>query len=514
MTPMFDVCDVPVVGSGCTILEGPSGWFKDMVTAAAGAIFGFAMSLMSWIWNLITTTTSPHTDAGFVYEWAGRVFGIALPITVGFLAIQVMTVMLRNRSTAGIGKSVALAGTAVLGTAASLPIIHLLTTAVDGLSEDLTAITFGDLDGVGDRFTTVLSSVLESADAVPGQEANYALLGGGSIVAGAFGFIVFGIFLVFGSLAVFAALLVRTMLLDIAVVLGPLAIMGLAWEKTHGWFKKWVSLVVALIFTKLAVMIVFGLGVSGLESLSFGDDGAGIVGVLLTSTLMLLLAALVPVACFKFMSFLGDEIEAGSLHGAGTAAASRGREVAGRANPAQIMNARSGGGGAGGSGGSSSGGGSGGSSGGGQRSTPQPDPAAASGTAGGAAGAAAGGGGAAGASSRDDAATSPTGPTSNRAEPATSGAGASSSGASGATGTATAGNGTSGAGATGNGTAAAGGGAEPRVLAPAGPTPSPASGSSQGAAGSGPAPSAPSSPPPSAERGGPDLTRRDESGGS
>ena len=55
-------------------------------------------------------------------------------------------------------------------------------------------------------------------------------------------------------LAVFAALLVRTMLLDIAVVMGPLAIMGLAWEKTHGWFKKWVSVVIALIFTKLAVM--------------------------------------------------------------------------------------------------------------------------------------------------------------------------------------------------------------------------------------------------------------------
>ncbi len=44
------------------------------------------------------------------------------------------------------------------------------------------------------------------------------------------------------------------MLLDIAVVMGPLAIMGLACEKTHGWFKKWVAVVIALIFTKLAVM--------------------------------------------------------------------------------------------------------------------------------------------------------------------------------------------------------------------------------------------------------------------
>ncbi|RIQ29144.1 type IV secretion system protein [Jiangella rhizosphaerae] len=342
MTPAFDVCEVPIIGGGCTILEGPGGWFEDMITSAAGAVFGFAMSLMSWIWNLITTTTTPHTDASFVYEWAGRVFGIALPITVGFLVIQIVTLLLRNRSGAGIVKSVVLAGVAVLCTAASVPIIHLFTTAVDGISHDLTAITFGDLDSVGDRFTEILSTVLDSAGAMPGQDgADYAVLGGGSVVAGAFGFIVFGVFLVFGALAVFAALLVRTMLLDIAVVLGPLAIMGLAWDKTHGWFRKWISLVIALIFTKLAVMIVFGLGVSGLESLSFSNDGAGVVGVLLTSTLMLMLAALVPVACFKFMSFIGDEIEAGHLHGAGTAAAARGAQVAGRANPAQIMHTRS-----------------------------------------------------------------------------------------------------------------------------------------------------------------------------
>ncbi len=398
MMPAFDVCDVPIIGGGCTIIEGPGGWFEDMITAAAGAVFGFAMSLMSWIWNLITTTTTPHTDAGFVYEWASRVFGIALPITVAFLVVQLITVMLRNRSTAGIGTSVALAGTAVLATAASVPIIHLLTTAVDGVSDDLTAITFGDLEGVGERFTDLLSSVLENANAHPGMEGtDYAVLGGGSVVAGAFGFIVFGAFLVFGSLAVFAALLVRTMLLDIAVVLGPLAIMGLAWDKTHGWFKKWISLVVALIFTKLAVMIVFGLGVSGLESLSFGDDGPGIVGVLLTSTLMLFVAALVPVACFKFMSFIGDEVEAGNLQAAGAGAASRGREVASRANPAQIMGSRSPGGGSSGGGASPGGGTNSSSAPGGDRSGPSPSPDAGPGantaTGGGTPGAGTSGGG-------------------------------------------------------------------------------------------------------------------------
>jgi hypothetical protein len=397
MSALVDVCDVPVIGDiGCNpIWDGPDGWFESAAVSAAQGVFGFAMSLLSWTWDLIIGVTRPETDGPFIYDWAGRVFGISLPIIVCFLVFQVVMIVLRTRSTEGIGKAIAMAGVAVLGTSASVPIVHHVTDAVDGIADDLTEVTFGDLDQMGERFVGMVGLTVGAGTLSPEQ---MAVLGAGSVVAGAIGFIIFAVFLLLGSIAVFGALLIRTMLLYVTIVMGPLAIMGLAWEKTRSWFKIWAGVTVTLIVSKLAILIVFGLGVTMLESLSFERDGAGFAGVLLTGTLILLVAALMPIACFKFINFVGDEIQANAMHSDAKAGADRAGEVAHRASPGQIMKSmRSG------SRDEDSGGGSGSSRGGsGNQSRPSPSqnsagngakPGAGAG-GGSAAGGAAGGGGA------------------------------------------------------------------------------------------------------------------------
>lgn len=330
-------CDNPITGWSCDVVgDAAGGAFEDMIKGAAEAVLGWAVSVMGWLWGGITATTTPQTDAGFLYTWAGRIFAITLPVTVGFLALQVITVMLSTRSTSGMVGAVARAGAAVVGTSLSLPVIHLLTQAVDGLAVGLTEATFGDLDQLGIRFGSTMAFIFTGGTG-GGSPINFALLGGGSIVAGAFAAIVFGFLLAAGSLAVWGALIIRTMLLYIVIVMGPIAIMGSAWKPTRSWTRRWISLVITLIVTKLAVMIVFGLGVSALEGVDFGSDGAGAVGVMLSATLMLLLAGLVPVATFKFLSFVGDEIEAGGLQRAGSAAAAQGKDTIERANPLQML---------------------------------------------------------------------------------------------------------------------------------------------------------------------------------
>lgn len=343
--PGTDPCDSWLGGLVCSdVWEGPDGWFKDAIVGVAEAILAFAFALLGWVWNLITSVTRPQTDAAFLSEWAGRVFAITLPITLAFFVFQVVTVVLQGRSTGGLGKAVTMAAVAVVGTYASLPLIHLVTVAVDALADDLTAITLGDLENGGDRFVRVLSDVLairvdtDSENPLLGDQL--AQLGAGSVIAGAVGFIIFGTFLVLGSLAVFAALLIRTMLLYIVIVMGPIAIMGLAWDKTRGWFRVWAGIVVALILSKLAIMIVFGLGVSVLESVSFESNGAGMAGALLTGTLILLIASLMPIACFKFVSFVGDEIHAGRLHADTTAAVGRVSTIAQRMSSMSILQSK------------------------------------------------------------------------------------------------------------------------------------------------------------------------------
>lgn len=330
-------CDLLVISWGCDLVgDAASGMAEDLITALAAAVFGFAVTLLGWVWTAIEQTTTPATDAGWLYAWAGRIFGITLPITVALLILQVITIVLRNGGGRdGLGRAVARAGAAVFGTAVSLPVIHLLTSAVDALGHDLTAATFGDMDQIGDRLQQVFATVAVIDQATGGL--NYGLLGGGSAIAGAVAFIIFGILLVLGALAVWGALLVRSMLLYVVIVMGPIAIMGLAWQYTKGWFRSWIAVANALVWTKLAVMVVFGLGVSAIAGADFGSDGPGAVGVLLSGALMMLMAALVPIATYSFMSFVGDEVHASVLHRGGVSAATAGRAAVARADPAQIL---------------------------------------------------------------------------------------------------------------------------------------------------------------------------------
>lgn len=283
-------CDVLIISWGCDLVGGAaSGMFEEMITGLANAVFSFALMLLSWIWSAIGSTTVPQTSADWLYTWAGRVFALTLPITVGLLILQVVTTVLRSRSSSGVGRSVLMAGVAVFGTSVSLPVIHLLTSAVDAVADGMTQLTFGDMEQIGQRFQDMLGAVVMVDEATGGL--NFGLLGAGSVLAGAVAFIIFGLMLVFGALAVWAALLIRSMLLYITIVLAPIAIMGLAWEYTRGWFRRWVAVVNTLVWSKLAIMIVFGLGVSAIEGADFGTDGAGAVSVLLSGALMMLMAA-------------------------------------------------------------------------------------------------------------------------------------------------------------------------------------------------------------------------------
>ena len=125
--------------------------------------------------------------------------------------------------------------------------------------------------------------------------------------------IILGFLMIVGGIAVFAALLIRTLLLYAVVVTGPIAFLGLVWSPARPWFRRWVTAVIALIFTKLGVVVVFGLGVAALSNLTFDGGVSEAIGRLLTGTLLMLIAAIVPVVAFKFFDFLGEE-SVQSLH--------------------------------------------------------------------------------------------------------------------------------------------------------------------------------------------------------
>ena len=116
----------------------------------------------------------------------------------------------------------------------------------------------------------------------------------------------------FAGLAITAAaivwfsLLIRKALLLVAIVLGPIAISGASWDVTRGWFGKWVSFVIALILSKLVLVVVFLVAITQVSQpidfdlASIADPIAGIV--------LMFVAAFAPYITYKFLSFVGFDM--------------------------------------------------------------------------------------------------------------------------------------------------------------------------------------------------------------
>jgi hypothetical protein len=91
-----------------------------------------------------------------------------------------------------------------------------------------------------------------------------------------------------------------------------------------------------LIFTKLGVVLVFGLGISAMNNLDFDGGILEALGRLLSGTVLMLISAFVPIVAFKFFGFLGEQA-VDSLHAGASAGVQRSREVVGQLSPNRVM---------------------------------------------------------------------------------------------------------------------------------------------------------------------------------
>jgi hypothetical protein len=337
-------CDWPGVGSMCQAAGGAVGaLFEDgsirVLSAVAQGIASFAALLLESLWRLIQRVSNPQTDAEFVQQWAGMIFAIALPITVMFMVFQVIQSVLRARgwNRTGVASAVSGAAVSIVGTAVSLPIVHGATRIVDGAADAMTGVILGDIDTLGDSFADAIGGRGVTFAEVLTQQGQTQLAAEGTAAAlgGLIGVIVLGFLMIVGGIAVFAALLIRSLLLYAVVVTGPIAFLGLVWTPARAWFRRWCVAVVALIFTKLGVVVVFGLGISAMNSLDFGDGVLESIGRLLTGALLMLIASLVPLVAFRFFDFMGEQTVA-SMHAGAHASVSRTREALGHMDPRRI----------------------------------------------------------------------------------------------------------------------------------------------------------------------------------
>ena len=102
------------------------------------------------------------------------------------------------------------------------------------------------------------------------------------------------------------SLLIRKALLLVAIVFAPLAFAARPGMPAKGWIGKWAMFVVALIFSKLVLVVIFLVAITQVSApidadlASISDPIAGIV--------LMAMAAFAPYMTYKFLSFVGFDM--------------------------------------------------------------------------------------------------------------------------------------------------------------------------------------------------------------
>lgn len=265
--------------------------------------------------DLMFQITAPQVTGEFIYTMGGRIFFISLPLIVLFAAMRIIAASLRAQALTGARDAFLGAGASVLGTVALVPLTSLAVRAVDAAADGLLTATLVDGDEFVDNVIAAVVQVgttvgnLVAGEEVSGPIAAWQVPAGGviatSLICGSA-----AILLLIACAVIGLALVARNMLLYIVIVVGPLCLSGLAWEPTRRWASIWLGWMVALIFTKLAIVVVMGLGVLAITAtFESGEITANVLpglSTVLSGILMLVLAAFMPVACFALFGWMGE----------------------------------------------------------------------------------------------------------------------------------------------------------------------------------------------------------------
>ena len=283
------MCDLPVVATVCQAAgEGVTNAFVAGLAWLADAVAGMSAYFFEAFWAVFETTTFVDITSGRFTRVYNLLFGIAVFVMLGFFLLQVIGGMVRrepaalSRAALGLAKS-------VLGSFVALTLIALALEIVDRLSIALVEATGTTVAQMGNDITLLSGTVAVGATAGPGVAILLTLFLAGLAVGAGF--------------IVWITLLVRKALLLVAIVFAPLALAGASWDATRGWVTRWAQFLIALIVSKL-VMVVFFLLAAEQAAAPIEADLASIADPL-AGIVLLLVAGFAPYLSYKAISFMG-----------------------------------------------------------------------------------------------------------------------------------------------------------------------------------------------------------------
>lgn len=288
----MSVCDVPIIANVCTTVgEGAASLVAAPFDWLANAIGQAAKWMFEGVWAVFDSTTLVDVASpGYVAVY-NILFGVAIFVMLIFFCLQLITGLIRRDPTA-LSKAALGLAKSVLGSFLVLTLTGTALEVVDQLCIGIVQVTGTTMAEMGGKIGVLAAGLTAINLAAPGVGPIVTIFLAGLAISAA--------------AIVWFSLLIRKTLLLVAIVMAPIALSGASWEATRGWFGKWASFVLALIVSKLVIVVVFLVATAQVSApidfdlVSISQPISGIV--------LMFVAAFAPYRVYKFISFMGFDI--------------------------------------------------------------------------------------------------------------------------------------------------------------------------------------------------------------
>src|SRR5690625_2382078 len=244
----MSVCDIPVISAVCetageaaaTLVSAPFDWLASTMGQAAGW-------LLETMWQVFDSTTLVDVTSDGYLGVYNLLFGIGVFVILLFFTFQLVLGLIR-REPAALSRAALGAAKAVLGSFVVITLAALALEIVDQLCIGIVQAAGETTETMGDKIVLLTAGLTAINVSAPGVGAIVTIFLAGLMVS--------------AICVVWFSLLIRKALLLIAIVLAPLAFAGAAWDATRGWIGKWAAFVLALIVSKLVLVVVFLIAIT------------------------------------------------------------------------------------------------------------------------------------------------------------------------------------------------------------------------------------------------------------
>ncbi|NUR29845.1 MAG: hypothetical protein HOV83_29015 [Catenulispora sp.] len=211
--------------------------------------------------------------------------GLSLPILVGVFVLQCVSAVIR-REPARLGHA---AVGALIGSA-GVPLAIAAVAACGRAVDDISAGILGRQTATDGIKRMIDITVFLTAPT----------FGGILLLALELGLV--------AMFALYFVMLIRDVALVAFVVFAPIAMVSWTWSATKHWLRRWIEIVGALLFSKIAMALIFTLGFSAVGAP--GQDDAPNIGTFIAGILLVAMAAFAPLATYSFIHWAGDHGQA------------------------------------------------------------------------------------------------------------------------------------------------------------------------------------------------------------